>query len=189
MKFVCYFVICFLLLCTALAFMGRQTFFLHTGKGSFEHAIYAEKNHGSYSRGMTVQTGDDIHVWTNENGNIDFTIQLALCIIYAMQTVPMIFAFWFLSRVFSSIQKGQIFTEQNSFSLLYYGLIQFSVAVFVPLIKLLICWIASLASSSQISISTGQATINMLIPSISFMVAAYIIHYGVHLQDEVDHTL
>ena len=30
---------------------------------------------------------------------------------------------------------------------------------------------------------------NMLIPSIAFIVAAYIIHYGVHLQDEVDHTL
>ena len=27
------------------------------------------------------------------------------------------------------------------------------------------------------------------LPGIAFIVAAYIIHYGVHLQDEVDHTL
>ena len=28
-----------------------------------------------------------------------------------------------------------------------------------------------------------------LVPSIAVLVAAYILHYGVHLQDEVDHTL
>ena len=31
--------------------------------------------------------------------------------------------------------------------------------------------------------------LSALIPGIAFLVAAYIIHYGVHLQDEVDHTL
>ncbi|MCI8527310.1 MAG: DUF2975 domain-containing protein, partial [Oscillospiraceae bacterium] len=97
--------------------------------------------------------------------------------------------YWFLSRVFSNINKGEIFTEQNSSYLLYYGILQFSVAVFVPFIKLLICWLTNLVSNGQMSISTGQTMFNMLIPSIAFIVAAYIIHYGVHLQDEVDHTL
>ena len=189
MKFACYFVICFYVLCTVLSFMGRQTFFLHTKTGTFERAIYAEENHNSHSRSMTVHTSDDIHVWTNDNDRIDPTIQIGLSFMYAINMVPMIFAYWFLSRVFSNINKREIFTEQNSSYLLYYGLLQFSVAVFVPFIKLLICWLINLVSNGRVSISTGQAMFNMLIPSIAFIVAAYIIHYGVHLQDEVDHTL
>lgn len=31
--------------------------------------------------------------------------------------------------------------------------------------------------------------LNSIVPSIAFIVAAYIIHYGISLQDEVDHTL
>lgn len=189
MKFACYFVICFYVLCTVLSFMGRQSFFLHTKTGTYERAIYAEENHAAHSRSMTVFTGDDIHVWTNDNDQIDLTIQIGLSFMYAVHIVPMIFAYWFLSRVFSNINKGHIFTEKNSSYLLYYGMLQFSVAVFVPFIKLLICWLTNLISNGRMSISTGQAMFNMLIPSIAFIVAAYIIHYGVHLQDEVDHTL
>ena len=189
MKFACYFVICFYVLCTVLSFMGRQSFFLHTKTGTYERAIYAEENHAAHSRSMTVFTGDDIHIWTNDNDQIDLTIQIGLSLMYAVHIVPMIFAYWFLSRVFSNINKGQIFTEKNSSYLLYYGMLQFSVAVFVPFIKLLICWLTNLISNGRMSISTGQAMFNMLIPSIAFIVAAYIIHYGVHLQDEVDHTL
>ena len=189
MKFACYFVICFYVLCTVLSFMGRQSFFLHTKTGTYERAIYAEENHAAHSRSMTVFTGDDINVWTNDNDQIDLTIQIGLSFMYAVHIVPMIFAYWFLSRVFSNINKGHIFTEKNSSYLLYYGMLQFSVAVFVPFIKLLICWLTNLISNGRMSISTGQAMFNMLIPSIAFIVAAYIIHYGVHLQNEVDHTL
>ena len=189
MKFACYFVICFYVLCTVLSFMGRQSFFLHTKTGTYERAIYAEENHAAHSRSMTVFTGDDIHIWTNDNDQIDLTIQIGLSLMYAVHIVPMIFAYWFLSRVFSNINKGRIFTEKNSSYLLYYGMLQFSVAVFVPFIKLLICWLTNLISNGRMSISTGQAMFNMLIPSIAFIVAAYIIHYGVHLQDKVDHTL
>ena len=189
MKFACYFVICFYVLCTVLSFMGRQSFFLHTKTGTYERAIYAEENHAAHSRSMTVFTGDDIHVWTNDNDQIDLTIQIGLSLMYAVHIVPMIFAYWFLSRVFSNINNGHIFTEKNSSYLLYYGMLQFSVAVFVPFIKLLICWLTNLISNGRMSISTGQAMFNMLIPSIAFIVAAYIIHYGVHLQNEVDHTL
>ena len=189
MKFACYFAICFYVLCTVLSFMGRQSFFLHTKTGTYERAIYAEENHAAHSRSMTVSMGDDIHVWTNDDDQIDLTIQIGLSLMYAVHIVPMIFAYWFLSRVFSNINKGQIFTEKNSSYLLYYGMLQFSVAVFVPFIKLLICWLTNLISNGRMSISTGQAMFNMLIPSIAFIVAAYIIHYGVHLQNEVDHTL
>ena len=138
---------------------------------------------------MTVRTGDDIHVWTNENDQIDLTIQIGLSLLYAVQTVPMIFAYWFLSRVFSNTHKGRIFTRQNASYLLYFGLIQFSAAVFVPLLKLGICWLVNLVSDSRMSLSTGQDMLNMLIPGAAFMAAAYIIHEGVRLLNEADHTV
>lgn len=189
MKLICYLVMCFYALCTILSFMGRQTFFLHTKTGNFERAIYAEENHNAHSRSMTVFMGDDIHVWTNSSDQIDLTIQLGLSLMYAVNTIPMVLAFWFLSRVFSNIYRGEIFIEKNASCLLYYGLLQLFVAVVVPFIKLFLCWLTNLVSDGRMSISTGQRMFNMLIPSIAFIVAAYIIHYGVHLQDEVDHTL
>ena len=188
-KFACYFAICFYALCTVLSFMGRQTFFLHTKTGNFERAIYAEENHNAHSRSMTVSMGDDIHVWTNSSDQIDWTIQLGLSLMYAVNTIPIVLAFWFLSRVFSNIYRGEIFIEKNASCLLYYGLLQLFVAVVVPFIKLFLCWLTNLVSDGRMSVSTGQRMFNMLIPSIAFIVAAYIIHYGVHLQDEVDHTL
>jgi len=188
-KFACYFAICFYALCTVLSFMGRQTFFLHTKTGNFERAIYAEENHNAHSRSMTVFMGDDIHVWTNSSDQIDLTIQLGLSLMYAVNTIPMVLAFWFLSRVFSNIYRGEIFIEKNASCLLYYGLLQLFVAVVVPFIKLFLCWLTNLVSDGRMAVSTGQRMFNMLIPSIAFIVAAYIIHYGVHLQDEVDHTL
>ena len=188
-KFACYFAICFYALCTVLSFMGRQTFFLHTKTGNFERAIYAEENHNAHSRSMTVFMGDDIHVWTNSSDQIDLTIQLGLSLMYAVNTIPMVLAFWFLSRVFSNIYRGEIFIEKNASCLLYYGLLQLFVAVVVPFIKLFLCWLTNLVSDGRMAVSTGQRMFNMLIPSIAFIVAAYIFHYGVHLQDEVDHTL
>lgn len=138
---------------------------------------------------MTVHMGDDIHVWTNDSGQVDLTVQIGLSLMYAVNTIPMMAAFWFLGRVFSNIRDGQIFTDQNASYLLYYGLLQLGTAVIVPLSKLLICRLASLVSDNRMSISTGQAMFDTLIPGIAFIVAAYIVHYGVHLQDEVDHTL
>ena len=84
MKVACYLVICFYVLCAVLSFMGRQSFFLHTKTGIFERAIYAEENHDAHSRSMTVFTGDEIHVWTNDNDQIDLTIQIGLSLMYAL---------------------------------------------------------------------------------------------------------
>lgn len=189
MRFACYFIMLFYVLCLVLSFMGRQTFFLHTSTGTYERAIYAEENHTPHSRSMTVHMGDDIHIRTNDNNQIDLSTHLGLSFMYAVNVVPLILAFWLLSRVFSNINKEKIFTEQNASYLLYYGLLQLFVALFVPFLKLSICHVVNLLSGSQISMSTGQDMLNGIVPSIAFIVAAYIIHYGIYLQDEVDHTL
>lgn len=189
LRYVCYVIMAFMFMCLLLSCMGRQTFTLHSHTGTYERAIYSEENHEPQSRALTVSINDDIHVWTNGNNEIDSITQIGISIMYAFHAIPLILAYWLLSRVFSNVHKGQIFTEQNAHHLLGYGLVQFSVAIFVPFIKLFVLWITNLISSSRISISTGHDLLNTLIPSIAFIVAAYIIHYGIYLQDEVDHTL
>lgn len=190
MRIVCYLVMLFFALCLILSFMGRQTFRLHTSTGTYDDAIYAEEDHEWTSRGMVVHmSDDDVYVWANDDDQIDLSIQIALSLMFAFSVVPLIFAFWFLSRVFTNISKGQIFTEQNALCLLYYGLIQFFAAILVPFIKLLIAHIVNLFADGRVSLSTGRGMLEGIIPSIAFIVAAYIIHYGIHLQDEVDHTL
>ena len=189
MRYVCYFVIFFHVLCLVLSLMGRQTFALHTSQGTYDWAIYAEEDHDPTSRVFTVSVNDDIFVWANEEDQIELTTHLALSLMFALGAVPLIFAYWFLSRVFSNISRGQIFTEQNARCLLDYGLMQMIVALPGPLLKQLVCFLANQIADSRISLHTGTEVLNTLIPSIAFLVAAYIIRYGIYLQDEVDHTL
>ena len=47
MRYVCYFVIFFHVLCLVLSLMGRQTFVLHTSQGTYDRAIYAEEDGAS----------------------------------------------------------------------------------------------------------------------------------------------
>lgn len=186
---VCYIIMIVCIICFVLSCMGRQSFSLHTDSGYYENAIYAEENHDPDFRMPTVNmVGDEIHVHSSD-GQIEGKIQVGLSLMYAVTIVPAILGFWFLSRVFTNVSNGQIFTEKNAVYLLYYGVIQFITALLVPFIKLFICFLINSISSDQISISTGSNILNNLIPSIGFLVAAYIIHYGIHLQDEVDHTL
>ncbi|MDR2568897.1 MAG: DUF2975 domain-containing protein [Oscillospiraceae bacterium] len=163
---------------------------MHTNTGTYDSAIYSETDRNWTSRGLTVSMKDQVRILAFENdGTIDLLTHIALSAMYAVTAIPLIICFWFLSRVFNNISKGSIFTEKNAAYLLYYGLIQIAVAAIVPFVKLIIEHIANQFTSSQIRISTGQNWLTDVIPYIAFIVAAYIIHYGVHLQDEADHTL
>lgn len=185
MKYICYIVILFLLFSLVLSFMGRQTFILRMGTETYDSAMYAVQNDDR--TGLKVGSKDVIRV--NANKKIDVMTQVGLSAMFAVDVIPLIISFWFLGKVFSNISQGRIFIRQNANYLLYYGLIRIVLAVIVPYIKLLLSFLANLFSSSQISLSTGQHVLNELVPNIAFIVAAYIIHYGIQLQDEVDHTL
>lgn len=187
--YVCYVVMLLFALSLVLSITGRQSFSLHTSSGSYNNAIYAEDDHNPSTRFMTVHmAGDSVHVSSGDDV-IDPTIQIGLSFMYAVNVVPLIIAYWLLAKVFANVAKGKVFVEQNAAYLLYYGLIRFAVALFVPFVKLLICQLVNLISVDSLSIGTGSTMLNDLIPSIAFIVAAYIIHYGISLQDEVDHTL
>lgn len=189
LKGVCWFLMGFFALCLVLSILGRQTFVLHTSTGTYDRAIYAEEDHDPVSRGLTVSSSDNVYVHANDQDGVDLVTQVGLSLMYAVHVLPLIAAYWLLSRVLSNIQAGRIFVDQNAGYLLWYGLIQCGVALLVPLLKMLICQVCNLFSQSQISIGISLNLMGALFPGVAFLVAAYILHYGVSLQDEVDHTL
>ncbi|MEG0617038.1 MAG: DUF2975 domain-containing protein [Oscillospiraceae bacterium] len=190
MKIVCYIIIALFILMLVISFCGRLQYVLDVEGKIYESAIYAEENHDYTTRGFTVTSKDSLRVHSSaDNGKINLKSYIAIVIVFALNIIPLIFAFWYLSKVFDNVAKGEIFVEKNASYLLYYGIISAAVAVIVPFVKLFIVQIANTFIPDRISLATGMNMINQIIPSIAFLVAAYIINYGVHLQDEVDHTL
>lgn len=190
MKIFCYAVIALFTLSLALSLFGRLEFILHSGGTTYERAIYAEESHDFTTRGFTVGSSDSLRVHAAaDNGAIEPLTYGAIVFIYAISIIPLIFAYRFLAKVFSNVSNGEIFVEKNAEYLLFFGIIQGVVAVILPFVKLLIVQFANTLTADRISLATGSGMISQLIPSIAFLVAAYIISYGVSLKDEVDHTL
>lgn len=190
MKVLCNIVIVLAILLLVLSFLGRLQYILHTGGTIYEHAIYAEENHDFATRGFTVNSSDSLRVHAAaDDGTIELLTYVVIVVIYAINVIPLIFAYYFLAKVFDNVAKGEIFVEKNAHYLMYFGLIQGVEAVVAPFVKLLIAQIANVFIADRISLATGSNMISQLFPSMAFLVAAYIISHGVHLQDEVDHTL
>ena len=185
----CWLAICFFALVTVLACLGRQLFTLVTSTDVYEGAIYAERDQGWLSHSFTVTASDSIRVTADSDDGVDLATHIGLTLMFAAQALTGMAGYWLLSRVFANIAQGRIFVEQNARGLLGYGLLQIYAVFLLPFVKLLICNLANLVSDSQIAAWSVQIGPDKLFPSIAFLVAAYIIHYGITLQDEVDHTL
>ncbi len=180
----CYVAIAFMLYTIVQCAMGRLTYDVHAPTANYENISYTGSD-------LTVSGPDQYYVRTQlEGGSIELSSYITLAAIYSSTIILSIVAFWFLSKVFANVAKGEIFVQKNAVYLMYYGVIQLISAIVLPFAKLLIINVVNmfLADTVSISISTGINT-SQLFQSFAFLVAAYIIHYGVHLQDEVDHTL
>ena len=184
MTFICYFVMLFLAFGMVLSLLGRQTFILHTGGEVWDAAILAAQYSNWTWSGPFTGMACEIRIFANDE--IDIAARIGLSIAYAANAIPAIISFWFLARVFGNVAKGKIFTEQNALFILYFGLLRIAAAVFVPFANLGVIGLANRLSGNGIYIATGQDMFNSLIPNIAFIVAAYIIHYGVKLQGEAE---
>ncbi len=189
----CLLVIAFCALAIVMSAMGRLTFTLHGSGGTVRSAIWAnmpyepDAEFGGGSMRLTMT--DEIHAWANDGGLLSMGQKIGLMLIAAAHIVPLMAAYAALAGVFGRVGNGEIFTDRNARGLMVYGVIRLVTAAIVPFVKLGICGVVTAMGAGELTISTGQNMLGELFPSIGFIVAAYIIHYGVHLQDEVDHTL
>lgn len=185
----CWLAICFFALVTVLACLGRQQFTLVTSTDVYEGAIYAERDQGWLSHSFTVTASDSIRVTADSDGGVDLATHIGLTLMFAAQALTGMAGYWLLSRVFANIAQGRIFVEQNARGLLGYGLLQVYASFVLPFVKILFSQLSNLVSGSKITAFSTYTGVDELFPGIVFLVAAYIIHYGITLQDEVDHTL
>ncbi len=187
---ICNILIGVLIMVFVLSLFGRLQYNLITPTDDYPDAIYAEEDHDFSSRFLTVSANDELRIITKStDGKIDIVTYIAVVLMFALQTIPMAVAFFFLSRVFVNVAKGEIFIKKNANYILCFGIIQALLAVLLPFLKLLIVFVVNMVVEDSIHISAGSEMLNQLIPAVAFMVAAYIISYGVDLQDEVDSTL
>ena len=172
-----------------LACLGRQQFTLVTSTDVYEGAIYAERDQGWLSHSFTVTASDSIRVTADSDDGVDLATHIGLTLMFAAQALTGMAGYWLLSRVFANIAQGRIFVEQNARGLLGYGLLQVYASFVLPFVKILFSQLSNLVSGSKITAFSTYTGVDELFPGIVFLVAAYIIHYGITLQDEVDHTL
>lgn|GEM_PF-3818075 len=164
-----------------LSSIGRQVFILDTGGGVFYEAIFAGGYHGNWwnisDHSLSViKTSDDIRVLTNND--VETITHVGLSLMYATTAIPNIIRLCFLVRIFHNITKRQIFIKQNVFYLLMCGMLGLAMAIIAPFLKLGIAGIINFIGNNTIHILTGQDTINILVPSLVCIVAAYAIRNG-----------
>lgn len=189
MEWICRLIMLYMALCLVLSVMGRQTFTLLMNGKEYENAYCAQESPRSGSRMWTVHSDDDITVNAGYGGSIGTGVSAALSLIFALELAPAIVSYWYLGRVFRNVSRGVIFTEKNAAGLLYYGLIQTFIALFVPFLKTTVQRVANRILDCSIYINPDVNIFDNFCFGVAFVVAAYIIHYGIALQDEVDHTI
>lgn len=174
MRCVCHVAMLVAVLSLVLCCMGQVTIILHRNSGYSESTIISEVDYRQYFGGIEIDSGDEVHVWANERDEVDLFARVGVVLMYGSLIVPELFAYWFLSKIFSNIQKGKLLIEQNANLLWTYGGIQFSVAFFVPYMKVLIALLTSMVSSNRISVFTNP-NLSFALSSVVLMVVAYII--------------
>ena len=204
MAVVCYLVVAFFICGLILSGMGRQRFMLFR-EGTTETNAYAEiigeamvvtkGNEGAepatYAKNglnqPNVSLSDQIYVIAQDE--VSVITSIGLTVTYFTGVLPWALSYFFLARVFGNISRGQIFVEENSEALARCGIIGLLGAVICPFLKLLVIHIFNALSPDMISIATGNRMPGEILQSLVIIVAAYILHHGIQLKDEVEHTI
>ncbi|MFI3237581.1 MAG: DUF2975 domain-containing protein [Lachnospiraceae bacterium] len=188
MKFMCYIAMLLLTGILILAFRGRLEYTVHTADGNYTNSFYTQETSDSSTGVTTITSDDQLHIYSTDK-QIEFVTFLSITAMYTLGILPLIFAYFLLSKIFANLEAGAIFIKKNADYLLYYALIKIAVTLLLPFIKMLFFALINKIGTDTIYISTGSDFLNDIMPSIAFLIAVYIIQYGVSLQDEVDATL
>ncbi len=191
---ICYFMIGIYAFLVVLCALGRLEYGLQYDTGQYiSGRIYAGEVHDYTMSNWTVRNvDDDLYVTVqSDTGNIKLSTYVAISGMYIIGFVVVITSLGFLSKVFNNVAKGEIFTEKNARYLLYYSVIQIALTVVYPVLKRLIVYFANVLGEGGdfIRITMNMPNFQNVVLSVAVFVAAYIIKYGVDLQDEADHTL
>jgi len=90
---------------------------------------------------------------------------------------------------FGNVVEERVFVTSNAALLLRTGCVLLAASLIGPLLNAyMVPWLVSVFSANTLSVGV-QLDLSQMVFGAVLLVAAYIMYYGIELQDEVDHIL
>jgi hypothetical protein len=170
-----------------LMVLGRIQVSLTTPEGHFERALLAEKDHSVRSRALYYNPVEDITLQTDSA--ISPLARIILPLMGLLRVFPFGFVFFQMSRFFANLAVGEVFVRPNAQLLLQSGAVMVIFSVITPILNAFVLpALLDVFTDNELWVA-AQANFTSPFFGAVLLVAAYVFHYGIYLQDEADHTI
>ena len=184
----CYLAACFFLLICVLFLCGRTEVQLTNRDGSFPDALVADGGPGGGTRWMFTSIPDQTTNLAAFDG-IDAPAWIGIAAMGVLRVAPLGVCAVILALLFRNVAAGRVFVPQNASLLLRGGLLLAATYLLVPLINAYaIPPLVNHFSSCRLAVGT-TVSLSGLFDAFVMVVGAYVMRYGIYLQEEADHTL
>lgn len=187
LRVICMLTFIFLCAFALLIVLGRVEVNLVLPTGTFERAPLLGRD-SEASRFLYAAIGGH-HIRVNAIHPVDWATRLGIALIGLLHVTPPTYCFFTLTRFFANMGARRVFTSANANLLLRCGCMLTPTALVFPLLSAYaIPPLVNLLSANQISVGV-TFDFSRLFFGIVLLVAAYVFHYGLYLQEEADATL
>jgi hypothetical protein len=187
LRVLCMLTFIFLCVFALLIVLGRVEVNLVLPTGTFERAPLLGRD-SEASRFLYATIGGH-HIRVEALHPVDWATRLGIALIGLLHMAPIAYCFYTLTRFFTNIGARQVFTSVNANLLMRCGCVLVPTALVFPLLSAyVIPPLVNLLSANQLSVGI-TFDFSRLFFGIVLIVAAYIFHYGLYLQEEADATL
>ena len=192
LQWICAFMAFLAVIIGVMALLGRlEITFLTTPEGYQGHGLMFEKDHSATTRFFTVRLNNPkINLNTaGSGGEIGFITWLAISLIGIAKVFPMGFAFYLMSKFFKNISETKVFVTENAKLLLKSGTVMALSCFAVPILSTFV--LPAMVNNLTANVLRASTSPNMteIFYGAILIVMAYVFHYGIYLQEEVDYTL
>jgi len=188
-------ILCWLMMLLAglsivLALLGRVEVALNTPQGYYENALLAAEDPGASTRLFFIKlSGHDIRLTVTVDGGIGAAAWMGVALLCIIRLAPIGVCFFCMACFFGNVVEERVFVTSNAALLLRTGCVLLAASLIGPLLNAyMVPWLVSVFSANTLSVGV-QLDLSQMVFGAVLLVAAYIMYYGIELQDEVDHTL
>lgn len=186
---ICYFVTAVALAGAVLVVLGRVEMDITTPSGHYDRALLVEQDREATARFLFTRISEQDVYLTLKTETAGFFTRLCVALMGLVQAVPAGFCFFFLAGLFRNIAEGRVFVARNAAIFFRSGLILVIASLAGPVLEgLVLPWLINRFTEDRILLSLS-VNYTALFFGFVLLVAAYVFHYGIYLQDEVDHTV
>ena len=174
-----------------LVLLGRMEIpFMQTPDGNYNNAILFESDHNERIRAFSVRLSSmGMRLYMVESGGkVGFITWLVISMIGIVNVLPMGVCIYMMAKFFKNISESKVFVTGNANILLKGGAVLAVSFVAEPLLIALLPEIVNSFTANELFL-TAEMNFMYLFGGAVLIVMAYVFHYGIYLQEEVDYTL